>query len=294
MISCEYEMHISRCDTYSMDCPHFHDNIEIMLCISGEGVFFIDSGVYHLSRGQLFLISSSALHRSVADDAYRCLVFHISTAILREFSSMQSNFLARCSQSGMNVTLTEEETVSLEELYDSLSRSAAPGFGEDIRQTINVLSFLLFCFTKFDASKDQKAATAPELTPIVPILSYIQDHLAEPLSTQGLADHFYMNKYYFCRLFKTCTGFSVMDYIIKCRILQARSLLREGKRVQETGEAVGFRSNEHFIRTFKRLTGCSPKQYAMRYRASDQRPHPRLISMEGKDGRINMVPAGIL
>ena len=44
MIKCHYEIHISKNDTYSMDRPHFHEDIEIVLCIAGEGVFFLEPG----------------------------------------------------------------------------------------------------------------------------------------------------------------------------------------------------------------------------------------------------------
>ena len=30
MIQCQYEVHISKNDTYSMDRPHFHEDIEIV------------------------------------------------------------------------------------------------------------------------------------------------------------------------------------------------------------------------------------------------------------------------
>lgn len=59
MIKCHYEIHISKNDTYSMDRPHFHEDIEIVLCIAGEGVFFLEPEVFPLYRGQLFLIDSS-------------------------------------------------------------------------------------------------------------------------------------------------------------------------------------------------------------------------------------------
>ena len=77
-----------------------------------------------------------------------------------------------------------------------------------------------------------------------------------------------------------------MDYVINCRILKARSLLRNGMRVQEVGENVGFRNNEHFIRTFKKLTGTPPKRYAMMYKDSDQNAQRELVVVEGKDGKI--------
>ena len=85
MIQCQYEVHISKNDTYSMDRPHFHEDIEIVLCIAGEGVFFLEPEVFPLYRGQLFLIDSSILHRSVANEEYRCMVFHISSEMLHEF-----------------------------------------------------------------------------------------------------------------------------------------------------------------------------------------------------------------
>ena len=55
--------------------------------------------------------------------------------------------------------------------------------------------------------------------------------------------------------------------------------------MQEVGEQVGFRSNEHFIRTFKRLTGMPPKRYAMRYRESDQKMNQEIVVVEGRDGK---------
>lgn len=285
MIPCSYEIHTSKCDTYSMDRPHFHDDIEIMLCISGEGVFFIGSDVYQLARGQLFLIGSSILHRSVADEVYRGRVFHIAPGMLRDLSTAQSDFEARSACSSLHTVLTEEETKRLEEMFDNLSQDTECGFGGDLQQTMEVLRLLLFCFKRFDVQDDHKTGTRPELEPIVPILTYIQSHLSDPISTQEIADLFYMDKYYLCHQFRKCTGFSLMEYLIKCRILQARVLLRQGKRVQEAGEAVGFRSNEYFIRTFKKITGFSPKQYAKLYSATDQKHRHDLMVFEGKDGR---------
>ena len=58
-----------------------------------------------------------------------------------------------------------------------------------------------------------------------------------------------------------------MEYIKNYRILKARQLLREGARVGEVSEAVGFRNTEHFIRTFTAASGLSPKRYAQQYKS---------------------------
>lgn len=286
MLQCQYEIHISKNDTYSMDRPHFHGDIEIVFCISGEGVFFLEPEVFPLFRGQLFLIDSSILHRSVANEEYRCMVFHISSGMLHEFSSLQSNFLARSHRSGLAATLTEADTKYLEDLFWKLSEDVGSEFGGDIKQTITLLTFLLTCFSHFNNEEEAEVHTNPSLAKVAPVLAYIQENLAEAMTIQTIADTFFMSKYHLCHIFKEATGFSLMDYVINCRILKARSLLREGVRVQEVGEAIGFRNNEHFIRTFKKLTGTPPKKYALLYRESDQNMKKELVVIEGKDGTI--------
>lgn len=286
MIQSQYEIHISKNDTYSMDRPHFHEDIEIVFCTSGEGVFFLEPEVFPLFRGQLFLIDSSILHRSVANEEYRCMVFHISSKMLHEFSSLQSNFLQRSHRSGLVATLKEGDTQYLESLFWKLSEDVGSEFGGDIKQTITLLTFLLTCFSHFSEAEEAEVKTNPGLAKLAPILTYIQEHLAENMTTQSIADAFFMSKYHLCHIFKEGTGFSLMDYVINCRILKARALLREGIRVQEVGESVGFRNNEHFIRTFKKLTGTSPKRYAVMYKESDRNMKRELVVIEGKDGKI--------
>ncbi|WP_352397906.1 AraC family transcriptional regulator [[Clostridium] aminophilum] len=290
----EYEIHISRNNTYSMDLPHFHEEIEIMLCTSGEGVFFIEPNTYPLHRGQLFLISSSTLHRSVANDEYRCMVFHILPSVLENISSPQSDFFRDSNYSGLIATLSEEETAEMSGQIAALSRDFGDGFGADIRQMIALYQFLL----SFHEKKSHLMLTAEDdgsihfnsghlgTVSIHKVISYIQDHLAEPMSLQSVSSDLFMSKYYLSHNFKKATGFSVMEYVIYCRILRARSLLRAGMNVQTVGETVGFASNEHFIRTFKKITHITPKQYAIHYRRVNQEPSRDLLVIEGRNGRI--------
>ena len=105
---------------------------------------------------------------------------------------------------------------------------------------------------------------------VSPILDYIRNNLSEPLTLDQIASQFYISKHYLCRIFKSATGFSVMEYIIYSRVLKARQLLKEGVSVQQAGEMSGFSDNSHFIRTFGHLTGTSPGRYAREYQTSDQ------------------------
>ena len=55
---------------------------------------------------------------------------------------------------------------------------------------------------------------------------------------------------------------TLSDYIVGARISRAKELLNQTDRsITEILYSVGFNSPEHFSRTFRRLTGMSPRQY---------------------------------
>ena len=286
MLQCQYEVHISKNDTYSVDKPHFHEDIEITLCVAGEGAFYLGAEVYPLHRGQLFLIDSSVLHRSAANEEYRCIAFHISPETLAGLGTAQTDFAANIASCSHVATIDEAQISEIEAYYRKLAAVCGDGFGDDMRQTIVVLEFLLTCFSHFVKVTPAVGVANGTLGKVSPILKYIQDHLEDPLTIGDIAKTFFMSKYYLCHIFKEGTGFSVMDYVINCRILRARALLRQGVRVQEAGERAGFRSNEHFIRTFKKLTGMTPKHYSMMYRKADQNMKQDVVSVESINGSL--------
>ncbi len=92
-------------------------------------------------------------------------------------------------------------------------------------------------------------------------INYIQAHLAEDISLEAIAAELDMSRYYFCRLFKQSTGISPYQYVIQCRIDRAKALLLQGQQsIADVALQVGFTSQSHFTKHFKRLVGATPKQ----------------------------------
>ena len=52
-------------------------------------------------------------------------------------------------------------------------------------------------------------------------IDYIMEHLEEDLSLDAVADHFYISKYHFSRIFKEETGESVYAFLKRCKIDQS-------------------------------------------------------------------------
>jgi two-component system response regulator YesN len=99
-------------------------------------------------------------------------------------------------------------------------------------------------------------------SPVEKAREWIREHLAEPLTIAMIAERIPMHPTYFCEVFKTQTGETVLDYITRVRMEEAARLLRETDcRLAEVAERVGYRDIKHFRSQFKKLYGVLPSRY---------------------------------
>lgn len=93
-------------------------------------------------------------------------------------------------------------------------------------------------------------------------IDYIEDHLTESLTLEGIAGVAAMSLPNLYRLFHSLTGHPIKEYIRKRRINEAANCLRDSDLPTiDIGYRCGFESYPTFIKTFKRLTGQTPGQY---------------------------------
>jgi AraC family transcriptional regulator len=94
------------------------------------------------------------------------------------------------------------------------------------------------------------------------ILDYINEHLAEDLSLEVMAALVDMSLHYFCRLFKQSTGMSPHKYLTQQRIERAKQLLKlQNAAIADIAIQCGFANQGHFTKSFRQLTGMTPKVY---------------------------------
>ncbi|MBO5339796.1 MAG: helix-turn-helix domain-containing protein [Oscillospiraceae bacterium] len=267
----EFHVQLSQNDTWSMSRLHFHDYFELLLPLTSSGNIFVNDQVYPLQRGSLYLISENTLHRTIANGFHSRYVLHINRKTLSELSTPQTDLLRFTREPFRCATLKDNQPEQLIELFNTLSRNENDGsYGSDLKQISSLLELLAYMASILNVSQSSETVRNKDFLRIAPILDYIQENLTESLTLDQISANFFISKHYLCRIFKSATGFSVMEYIIHNRILRARQLLQEGVSVQQAGELSGFSDNSHFIRTFGNLTGISPGRYAKEYQSGDQ------------------------
>ncbi|MEF2248786.1 response regulator transcription factor [Paenibacillus sp. IITD108] len=96
---------------------------------------------------------------------------------------------------------------------------------------------------------------------------YLQEHYAEKISLQEVADAVAMSKTYFANLFKQETGITIWNQLVEIRMKHARDLLLNSSlKSYEIAYKVGYENSIHFSRLFKEQYGLNPAEYKKRFK----------------------------
>lgn len=94
---------------------------------------------------------------------------------------------------------------------------------------------------------------------------YIEQHAADRLTLQEVADHAGLSISRAGHLFKEVFGQTIMDYAIEVRISIACERMEYSKMtLEQIADLCGFQSYTYFHRTFKSRIGLSPSEYRER------------------------------
>lgn len=97
---------------------------------------------------------------------------------------------------------------------------------------------------------------------------HIDRNLDSDLSLDRLAAVVHKSRFHFARLFKSATGLTPHQYVIRRRVERARELLRAGGIIVEVAAAVGFASQSHLAHHVRRAFGCTPGELVGRLPSS--------------------------
>ena len=93
-------------------------------------------------------------------------------------------------------------------------------------------------------------------------LTFIEEHLAEEISTEELANTVGLSPFYFQRLFKRLVNKSVQEYVKFRRLAKVIENLGDSEqRILDVALDYGFSSHANFTRAFKETYGITPEDY---------------------------------
>lgn len=97
---------------------------------------------------------------------------------------------------------------------------------------------------------------------VIDVANYVQHHLSEAINTEDIAKALFMSRSRLSSNFKAETGENLVDFILREKTEEAKRFLRyTDKTAAAISAYLGFSSQSHFSRVFKKYTGKTPNEY---------------------------------
>jgi AraC-like DNA-binding protein len=148
----------------------------------------------------------------------------------------------------------------LKNIADLLEKTP-PYYEIDVnRKLLNIWKIILE--NTEDKNMRKKSVSRNVESTIKKMIYFIQANYEKKIYLDDIALSANIGKGECCRLFKTYLCTTPIKYLMEYRIEQSISMLLDGnKTITEIAMDVGFNSINHFIDTFKKITGTTPHKY---------------------------------
>lgn len=101
---------------------------------------------------------------------------------------------------------------------------------------------------------------------VIQVANYIRHHISEAITAEAIAKHLYLSRPYLSAKFREEAGLPLTDFILKEKTEEAKRLLcYSEKSLLNISNYLGFSSQSHFSRVFKKYSGHSPSEYRDKY-----------------------------
>ena len=240
---------------------HYHEFCKLLLLRSGSGGYRVGGQRYVLQAGDAVFIDSHCVHRPEFEEGvpYERIIIYIAPEFLRRQSHADCS-LEEIFSAGPVLRPTEKEQRKIFALAEQLEKElSADKYGRVVLANgllLQLLAYLSRCLHSRAALTP--SPEAPQNARVVEMLRYLDAHLAEDITIDGLSEEFFISKYHMMRLFRQETGQSIHSYLSDRRLLHARDLIARGFSATESCFRSGFRSYSSFTRAYAKRFGTTP------------------------------------
>jgi AraC-like DNA-binding protein len=178
----------------------------------------------------------------IADDAARQMknTFIVSTTL--------------ASRAAIRGGMDAEEALSLS---DSYIRKCEILSGAD--QIINLQYHMVMDFTRRVESQRLGQSKSKLVSEVA---RYVRRNIAGRISVLEMAEDMFVSRTHLAQRFKSESGMTLTDFILSEKIREAKRLLKyTDKSLAAIGEYLGFSSQSHFAKVFKKYSGKTPSEY---------------------------------
>lgn len=249
---------------------HWHPEIELTWIMSGQIEYLVNDKKYLLKEGDGLFCNSNSLHSGYMKDGQDCnylsLTFHPRFIYGYENSLLQTKYVDFITSNeswhslglGSEIDWHRDIIGQIRKIYH-MSQTPPPDY--ELRVHLILAEIWQKLYSYYNSLPASEHHPQKHLARLKDILSFIQEHYAQELSLDEIAEHVNICKSECCRFFKKYMKMTIFDYILFLRVQNSLPLLREGESITKIASMTGFSTSAYYGQIFKRYMGCSPSKY---------------------------------
>ncbi len=245
--------------TKSAQLSHFalhnhNENSEILIFLKGSGVFRVEGSEYFPKPWDIIIANSNEMHKMCIENGteYERYVINIDDSFFLKNNCSEFMDIFRNRPLGENNLIKADEEI--QNVVNKLQKYIQENAPEVVLRGL-LVELLYLMRKKADKPSVQLSAEAH----IKNVIIYINENIRSPLTLDGIAEKFYINKYYLCHIFRRHTGLSINKYINYKRLLLARELYSDGMSLTDASAEAGFCNYSSFYKVYRREFASSPR-----------------------------------
>ncbi|MCQ2523381.1 MAG: AraC family transcriptional regulator [Lachnospiraceae bacterium] len=263
---------------YNCDMPrlypnvpiHWHNEYEIDYVIGGVGEFVCGDEHFVARKGDVILSLPNMIHAAYPEDGksltYQAFVFNANMLGLVENDRSYNNCIRPLTQSSIKPVLHYSDKFSnFDEVTKIVSQIMNSAFKNNACEDLLLKSNLYRLFwiiNKEGIVADEDSQDISYAGLIRPSLEYMAANFNQTITIEMLASLCSLSTSYFMSSFKKAVGFGAIEYLNHLRIREACNMLADTTDdVSQIASSCGYNNLSNFNRQFKKLVGCSPRDY---------------------------------
>lgn len=233
----------------------FYNDTHIFFIQGGRGEFTIDGHTFTAGEGDFIVCHPGISYAasSFNNDPLKAIFMAISNI---HISDKTKGYII--DEGAPPLFRLHKNRMIIEKLMlDIVSEFKEPQLGSTEMITALLRSLIVHLIRSLTVEEVSSYSSASQT-----VKSYIEQNYKLDLSLSDLASIVYVSPYHLAHLFKNETGMSPIQYLIQCRIEEAKRLLKyTDLSVREISASVGYPNANYFNLLFKKMTGNSPGKY---------------------------------
>ncbi len=246
---------------------HHHDFYEVFFFVSGTVTYTVEGRSYQLRPGDILLTNNRDIHRpeTAPGKPYERYVLWITDSFLQQLQKAGDDLTAcfrDAEQKQYKLIRPDGDVlIRLQKLYVRILRlQREDAFGSSTLLYAAVSELLVYLNRAYFGTPSAIRQDVAEDETVNRAVRYIEAHLTEDLTLDDLAEAVHLSKFYLNRRFKQFTGLTVHQFILKKRLITARTMLLSGVSAMDACMGCGFNDYSNFLKAFKREFLLSPRQ----------------------------------